>query len=281
MATGGTRARLQWFQAAASSPESHDSSIIVRDQGRRMTHLQDDASALRAGADSQTKQVDGLKLCALEARSPPYAARPLPGELVMSRAVRYLVCTLATALLVRPASAQSPAPDSIIGSPRWAVEAPIGAGYTASLLRFGRGASAWVLGLEWNGGAQSGTVISTPTGSTGDEASFFDASLSIGRRRYRGTGALRPFLGLGLTASAGSRSTAESDDDRWSAGAYGEMGAAYFLNRHVSLGGLGSVSVLRSENTYVQSFTPQAPRIERRSWFTTGPNLRLIASVYF
>lgn len=196
----------------------------------------------------------------------------------MSRAVRYLVSTFAMALAARSLAAQSPTPDSIFGARRWAIEAPLG-GYFASLLRFGSGTSAWKLGVHWNAGVESRTSVS-PTGSP-DDASFGEAYLSIGRRRYGGRGPVRPFLGLGLTASAGGRSSDNSDERRWSAGAYGEMGAAYFLNRHLSLGGLGSLRVSRSEHSYEQSSSLPMPRMVSRSWSTAGPSLLAMVSVYF
>jgi hypothetical protein len=197
----------------------------------------------------------------------------------MSRVVRSSAVALLMAFVARASDAQSPA-DSIFGTPRWAIEAPVGAGYAALLLRFGTSASAWVVGVHWNGGLQSGTMVS-PSGSTDEDASFYDVNLSIGRRSYRGAGTVRPFLGFGLTASLGGRDDDSVDESRWSAGAYGEMGAAYFVNRHLSLGGLGSVSLSRSEQTVEQSFSGQVSRLERRLWIFDGPNLRLIVSVYF
>ena len=127
----------------------------------------------------------------------------------------------------------------------WAGEAStggLGAGDNqgAALLRFMSPQTALV-------GAFSFSRLETSGGSFSGNSTFTTAALQVGVRRYTRTGlGLRPVYGAGLlvrTSDFGSNSSGTSN----SVGGYGEAGAVWFFNPHVSLGVLGGFSAVTDD----------------------------------
>jgi hypothetical protein len=117
----------------------------------------------------------------------------------------------------------------------WAGEAAIGEGLgsSAALLLFR--SPTWALRA-----AASVNSSSVETG-LGEARRLTSTALRVGARRYARSGlGLRPVAGLGLEVfDQGFGGT--------SVGAYGEYGAVYFFNPHVSLGATGEIRGLRSD----------------------------------
>jgi hypothetical protein len=101
-------------------------------------------------------------------------------------------------------------------------------------------------------------------GTFGGSGSLTSTALQVGVRRYARTGlGLRPVYGAGLLLNTSDFSGGGSSTTR--AGVYGEAGAAWFFNPHVSMGVLGGLSVLNGNgNTSV-----------------AGSLARITAAVYF
>jgi hypothetical protein len=125
--------------------------------------------------------------------------------------------------------AQSTARTGAPVSGTWAGEATIGEGFgsSAALLLFR--SPTWALRA-----AASITSSSVDQG-IGQERRLTSTALRVGARRYARSGlGLRPIAGLGLEVfDQGFGGT--------SVGAYGEYGAVYFFNPHVSLGATGEI----------------------------------------
>lgn len=110
----------------------------------------------------------------------------------------------------------------------WGAEASVGAGESGSLMRFFSPQWAVLAGLRV-------TSLENQLGGQSDRTTL--TSLRVGARRYARTGlGVRPIVGFGLTLSDGPGSFR-------GVGGYGELGAVYFFNPHVSLGGSGDVSL--------------------------------------
>ena len=104
----------------------------------------------------------------------------------------------------------------------WGGEAAVGEGQGASLLLFQ--SARWAL---LAGGSTRSFSTSSFDGAS-DRLTL--TSLRVGARRYGGAGlGVRPVVGLGLAVAGATRQNTQF-------GAYGEIGAMYFFNPHVSLG---------------------------------------------
>ena len=148
----------------------------------------------------------------------------LSGDRVRSYAHALLVALLLPVVVSAQTASRSGAP--VQGT--WGAEAGVGDGESATLLRFQSARWALLAGgsvssREFDGGSLIGTQRFTST------------ALRVGARRYARSGlGVRPVVGLGLTILDGSGSDT-------SVGAYGELGAVYFFNPHVSLGATGTL----------------------------------------
>ena len=140
---------------------------------------------------------------------------------------------VAISLLAVPAvlRAQSSSTDTLFARSPWAAEAAVGGGSTVSLLHVAPGGGAWVLSLAGNVQHLRSSVDAFGQTQT-QTASGGQVALAIGRRQYRGVSALRPFVGAGVMGTYGGIGNAHT----WGGGAYGELGAAYFVVPHVSVG---------------------------------------------
>ena len=132
-------------------------------------------------------------------------------------------------------TAQSAARGSAPASGTWAGEATIGDGLdnSAALLRFL--SPTWALRVAASISTTSREEI------LGQNQRLTSSALRVGARRYAGSGlGLRPVAGLGLEVY-------DPGFGPSSIGAYGEYGAVYFFNPHVSLGATGEIRALRRE----------------------------------
>lgn len=153
--------------------------------------------------------------------------------------------------LASPAAGQGSADERSIAPARgtWGVETRVRRFDDASVMRFLSPGWAVMIG---------GAIASRTDGGT-PGAGFTDVSLHAGIRKYHRSGlGLRPITGAGLTAG---RTEGLGDN----VGVFGEAGAVYLFNRHISVGAVGLAEFSRDgpQNTY----TLLAPR--------------LIASVFF
>ncbi|MBC7843054.1 MAG: hypothetical protein H7099_12110 [Gemmatimonadaceae bacterium] len=131
----------------------------------------------------------------------------------------------------------------------WGGEVAVGDGQSASLLKFLSPQWAVVAGASissYKSRFESGDVVL--------DDRFTLASLQVGARRYARTGlGVRPVVGGGLIVSGrtGNPNTY---------GVYGELGAVYFFNPHVSLGAIGTASVTRN-NPVGSAFSASLARL--------------------
>lgn len=171
---------------------------------------------------------------------------------------------LALCYLSRSAVAQQVAATPHAGE--WAAEAGIaGQAGSAALLHFSSASRAWLFGFTSNVEHISSTfALGQPR-----SASVTLVEGQVGTRFYRSPNAgLRPYWGLGLTGQI-SRAT---DVHLWGTGAYGELGAAYLLTPHFSVGADGRLEGAYQHTTGAQTQT---------EWIASFNLVRLAATVYF
>lgn len=141
---------------------------------------------------------------------------------------------VAIASMALPAvlSAQTPSSDSLFAHSPWGAEAAVGGTGAVSLLHGSPNGGAWVFSLAAN--VQHLDSKITPIFGTPQEAKATggQVALQIGRRSYRGAGALRPFVGAGIAGTYGGLGATHM----YGAGVYGELGASYFVVPHLSVG---------------------------------------------
>ena len=158
------------------------------------------------------------------------------------RCVVALIFRLVTPVLVGAVAAMSfcaalsGQPAARTGAPvagTWGGEASVGTGQGASLLLFQ--SPRWAL-------LAGGTIQSTTSTFVGGDVAgtnrFTLTALRVGARRYGRSGlGIRPIAGLGLLVAGAT-------GDGTQVGGYGELGAAYFFNPHVSLGASAELNIL-------------------------------------
>lgn len=180
---------------------------------------------------------------------------------------------VAVSLLATPAllSAQSASQDTLFARSPWGAEAAVGANSALSLLKLSPGGGAWVF-------SASGTVQRATAGATilgvSQSQTFTGGSISlgIGRRQYRGTSPLRPYVGAGVVGTFAGISNSHTIG----AGGYGEIGAAYFLAPRFSVGLGGALTVSYSRERFGGSDGPTT-----KAWFVTAPAPTVRAAVFF
>jgi hypothetical protein len=180
---------------------------------------------------------------------------------------------VSAALLAAPAvsQAQSMSPDTLFARAPWGAEAAVGGSGALSFLKLSPGGGAWLVSV-------SGTVQhvsnSSSFGSTTNSQSTEGGAvtLGIGRRQYRGAGALRPFVGGGLLGSFSGFGA----DHTVGVGGYLEMGASYFLTPRFSVGMGGALMVNHVRDRYTG---PGSSTTE--SWIASVPAPTVRAAVFF
>ena len=172
------------------------------------------------------------------------------------------VVLLALAALTSPMAAQDVAPPA--GT--WGAEAS--PDNRVTLLRFRSTTSAWLVGLE--------AFHFRRDESAGEDVSSSSVMLHLGMRGYRNPAErVRPFSGF--SALMGYQDD-DFDGGAIVLGASGELGAAYFFSRHISLG-----SALELSATYFQSETTEFPSsslVDVRTYFVRAA-IRFMGAVYF
>jgi hypothetical protein len=114
----------------------------------------------------------------------------------------------------------------------WGAETSSGAGQNATLLLFV--SPKWA--LQGGGGINSFESGNSP-------GRYTTSNLLLGVRRYGGTGlGFRPIAGAGATLGTATGSGQQL-------GVFGELGASYFFNRHLSLGANGTATYLNGDGT--------------------------------
>jgi len=106
----------------------------------------------------------------------------------------------------------------------------------------------------------------------------------LGRRFYQGPGQkivsfqTLGFLG-GFSHNGGSSfGRASGETNGWSAGLFGELGAAFFVASKLSLGGTATATL-----TYTRSRTESSTGDRSTAWSYQGsaPAIRFVATIYF
>ena len=186
---------------------------------------------------------------------------------------RHLVATLS--LLITPAvTLAQTASDSTPRPGAWAAEVFVRDGGTGgSLLRFLSSRNALVMGLDAN-------VMNVDTdgpGTSSVEGTTSNFGLRLGMRTYRqsGTEQLRPVFGFG---ARGGYSDGGSGFTSWTAGAYGELGAVYFLTPHVSLGATGELEASFGKRTQTVG---SGVKLEQKMAGVSGTLIRVMLGVSF
>ena len=200
--------------------------------------------------------------------------------------------TLCVALLCSPVfvSGQNVvAPDTLpFRRGQWSMQ--FGGGFsiaTLGVLGFTSPKRAWLIDAALGGGHEHTTIhVTSPTDTV---LSSFESnasiSLRLGRRFYQGPGQkivsfqTLGFLG-GFSHHRGSSSFggASAEMNGWSAGLFGEMGAAFFVASKLSLGGTATATL-----TYTRSKTQSSTGDRSIAWSYQGgaPGIRFVATIYF
>lgn len=185
----------------------------------------------------------------------------------MLRVVRLLACTLIVAA-PQVVAAQSTERKGGPEKGTWGGEVQVGStfgagigGEGASLLRFVSSTTALVGGFGFS--RTDGQGESPDPTTIRFTAGYTNVAFRAGLRRYTRTGiGLRPVYGAGMLFT---RNAIWGASDQNNVGGYGEAGAAWFFNPHVSLGVLGGVSAIKLDN----------------GWSVGGTLARLTGAVYF
>ncbi len=191
--------------------------------------------------------------------------------------VRLLAIRLS--LFITPAlvHAQHASPDSMPHAGTWGAEGFVGtSGSGASILRFRSPNVAFLFGadISYSHLGDSEGTIPLLSGTNANVGARF------GVRNYRGSGAdrLRPVVGAGLRTSY-----AEAVNSKvWSGGAYGELGAMYFLTPHISLGGTGELQASYGKRKQTVVFQTGNEETSKQDITTVAASLmRVMLAVYF
>jgi hypothetical protein len=184
-----------------------------------------------------------------------------------------LVVTLVTALPVAGV-AQDPG----LRAGQWGAEASIGDGQSATLLRFRSPTSAWLLSF---GGRVSGATLETSGSLEEENATMWSVDARLGMRSYRASsGAFRPFTTVGALGSYSDGEQGFNDATTWTAGAFLELGGAWFFTPHVSLGASGELNAAYRETKAQSGGFPETD-LKLKSWMVEAGRIRLLGAVYF
>lgn len=185
--------------------------------------------------------------------------------------MRFRPILAAVLVLSLPAAvhAQTSTPDTLFARSPWGAEASIANGVGASLMHVRPSGTAWLVSLTANG--STNRVEIGPPLSESQKFTSATAALSFGLRHYRGHGAVRPYLEGGLFGDYGWAVA----QHRIGGGVYGEIGAAYFVAPHVTLG------VAQVLNLGYSRMWGGDPETRVKSWNATLPNPALRLAVFF
>jgi hypothetical protein len=187
----------------------------------------------------------------------------------------------AVSILVAPvvAIAQQPTrSDSMPQRGQWGAEVVVAPSSTgASAVRFQSPTFAWLLGAGLSANRTSTKTDDSEIGGTELTTSSLTVSARFGVRWYRhsDTGKLRPVIGAG---ALGQLTRVQGITPARTGGAYGELGAFYFVTPHLSLGGLLEVDATRTKITRVAA---NGAEIGSTATAIAASLPRVVVSVYF
>ena len=200
---------------------------------------------------------------------------------------RFALCC-GFAVLPMVVTAQEALTDSIPFHQRqWAAQFGGGTSFLSlGFLRFTTPSHAWLVDFHFNGGHSHHYAYANDTLTAQGFSSVANVNTRVGRRFYQTHGkAVVSFQTLGLLggfAHQCSESTPPSFGactNGWTAGAFGEIGAAYMVTRRFSVGGAGTLAF-----SYERSTTKAAGEgvIDREwSYEASIQGLSFAATVYF
>ena len=189
---------------------------------------------------------------------------------------RLVVSILSWLVIPAVAQAQQSSADSVPHAGEWGAEAAVSPfGNGASLLRFQSPRVALLLGAEF--AVQHTKTDADLPGFASVNRNFTNVSVRLGLRNYRQSSVqrLRPVVGVGALAAY---SRAVSDFTAWRAGIYGELGAAYFVVPHVSLGVTGELQATYGQED--QGSPTTSSKTTATSTFVGGTLGRFLVAVY-
>jgi len=202
--------------------------------------------------------------------------------------VNLLVC-MVLALWPTVACAQGAAPDTIpFHRHQWAAQFAGGTSFASlGVLRFAAPTRAWLLDFRFTGGHSHDRQYVNDTLVGEGYTSNANIDARIGRRFYQGRGkSVVSFQTVGLLggyvhACAAFRQppvSGTSCSNGWTAGAYGDLGGAYLITRHFSVGGTATVAF-----SYQRSTAKGSGGAVDKRWAYSGSiqGLSLAATVYF
>ena len=198
---------------------------------------------------------------------------------------------LCCAIVVSPviASAQDATSDTVpFRAHQWAGQFGGGASFASlGVLRFTAPSRAWLLDLHFSGGHSHERGYAKDTLVADGFRSNASVDARLGRRFYQGRGkSVVSFQTLGAlggyTHSCSAITTAPlpggSCSNGWTAGAFGDVGAAYLITRRFSIGGAATVVF-----SYQRTTARSTGGAVFREWAYQGSvqGLAFTATVYF
>ncbi len=201
---------------------------------------------------------------------------------------RLLVCTM-FALWPTLASAQDSAPDTIpFRRHQWAAQFAGGTSFASlGVLRFTAPTRAWLLDFRFAGGHSHDRQYVQDTLVGDGYTSKANVDARVGRRFYQGRGkSVVSFQTVGLlggfahacSALRQSPFAGGSCSNGWTAGAFGELGAAYLITRRFSIGGTATATF-----SYQRTTQRSSGGAVDKAWAYSGAiqGLSFAATVYF
>jgi hypothetical protein len=198
--------------------------------------------------------------------------------------------TVWCALVLSPtlATGQETASDTVpFRAPQWAAQFAGGVTFPSlGVLRFTAPSHAWLLDFHFSGGHSHDRAYANDTLLADGYTSNASVDARIGRRFYQGRGksvvSFQTVGALGGFTHDCSASTepfaGSSCANGWTAGAFGELGAAYLVTRRFSIGGAATVLF-----SYQRATRKASGGVVARGWAYRGSvqGLSFAATVYF
>ena len=187
----------------------------------------------------------------------------------------------AVSMLVAPivATAQQPVrSDSMPHGGQWGAEAIVAPSTAAaSVVRFQSPTFAWLLGAGLSANRSTTKADDSDVGGPDVTTSLVSVSARLGMRwiRQSGTTKVRPVIGVG---ALGQLSRVQGITPSRTFGAYGELGAFYFVSPHLSLGGVVELDATRTRVVRVTAINTE---ITSHTNTIAASLPRVILSVYF
>jgi hypothetical protein len=199
-----------------------------------------------------------------------------------------LCCVLATSPALATGQEVAPPSDSIpFHQHQWAAQFGGGTNFLSlGFLRFTAPNRAWLIDFHFTGGHSHHYSYANDTLAAQGFTSNADVNARIGRRFYQTHGkAVVSFQTLGAVGGFTHRCaedtppTVGSCANGWTAGVFGELGAAYLVTRRFSIGGAGTLGFSYERTT----FKAVGAGVVSREWSYQASiqGLSFAATVYF